>query len=279
MQTSESFDRLDELKSKPWTSAYELQHIERYKFGVLSLDALNPTGMLPGNLFLLQGNLSRKLLRLLVTNLSIGLLTANEPAEVAFVDGANIFPYYEISTEARRRGYDPLTILDRIQLARAFNYHQVTEIITNRLPALLRAKPDLKIVLIPQISSQYLSDEALKYLEYAHLSLGEGSISELTHAVGLLKSLALEHNLIVIMTADSADKSKQKALGGTYLSHSASTIIRMSSSAHKSVKEYNIHFSLMKDPARPVIQLTHSHRLKKPGNNQMLIDRYLRVET
>jgi len=273
MQTSES---LDELKSKPWTSAFELQQIKRYKFGLLALDALNPAGMLPGNLFLLQGNLSRKLLRLLITNLSIGLLSANEPAEVAFVDGANIFPYYEISTEARKRGYDPLVILDRIQLARAFNYHQVTEIITNRLPALLRAKPDLRIVLIPQISSQYLSDEALKYLEYAHLTLGEGSISELTHAVGLLKSLALEHNLIVIMTAASANNSQTKGLGGTYLSHSASTVIRMSSSTQNSVKEYDIHFTLQKDPARPVIQLTHSHRQKKPVNNQMLLNRYFK---
>ena len=154
------------------------------------------------------------------------------------------------------------------------NYHQVTEIITNRLPALLRAKPDLKIVLIPQISSQYLSKEALQYLEYARLSPGEGSISELTHAVGLLKSLALEQNLIVIMTADSADKSQTKGLGGTYLSHSASTVIRMTSSAQSSAKEYDIHFSLQKDPARPVIQLTHSHRHKKPVNDQMLLNRY-----
>jgi hypothetical protein len=272
MQTSES---LEELKAKPWTSAYELQHSKRYKFGVLSLDALNPTGLVPGNLFLLQGSINRKLLRLLVTNLSIGLLTANEPAEIAFVDGANIFPYYEISTEARKRGYDPLVILDRIQLARAFNYHQITEIIVNRLPALLKAKPDLRIVLIPQISSQYLSKEALEYLEYARLTPGEGSISELTHAVGMLKSLALEHNLIVIMTADSADNSQTKGLGGTYLSHSAATVIRITSSAG-STKDYDIHFSLQKDPARPVIQLKHSHRQKKPVNNQMLINRYFK---
>ncbi|MHA1944604.1 MAG: hypothetical protein ACXAC6_07295 [Candidatus Hodarchaeales archaeon] len=272
MQTSES---LDELKAKPWTSAYELQQIRRYKFGVPSLDALNPSGMLPGNLFLLQGNVNRKLLRLLITNLSIGLLTANEPAEVAFVDGANIFPYYEISAEARKRGYDPLVILDRIQVARAFNYHQITEIITNRLPALLKAKPDLKIVLIPQISSQYFSEEALQYLEYARLSPGEGSISELTYAVGTIKSLALEHNLIVIMTADSADNSQTKGLGGTYLSHSASTVIRIASSA-SSIKEYDIHFSLQKDPARPVTSLKHSHRKKKPVDNQMLINRYFK---
>ena len=272
MQTSES---LDELKSKPWTSAYELQQIKRYKFGVPALDALNPSGMLPGNLFLLQGNVNRKLLRLLITNLSIGLLTANDPAELAFVDGANIFPYYEISTEARKRGYDPLVILDRIQLARAFNYHQITEIITNRLPALLKAKPDLKIILIPQISSQYFSKEALQYLEYARLSPGEGSISELTYAVGTIKSLALEHNLIVIMTADSADNSQTKGLGGTYLSHSASTVIRITSSA-SSIKEYDIHFSLQKDPARPVASLKHSHRQKRPVNNQMLINRYFK---
>ena len=267
-----SNESLEEKKTTPWTSAYELHGIKRYKFGLLALDALVPTGLLPGNLFLIQGNISRKMLRLLITNLSIGLLTANESAEVAFIDGANIFPYYEISTEARKRGHDPLVILDRIQLARAFNYHQVTEIITNRLPALLKAKSDLRIVLIPQISTQYLSKEASQYLEYARLSPSESSIPELTYAVGFLKSLALKYNLIVIMTAASADKSQTKALGGTYLSHSASTVIRMSSTTQNS-EEYHIHYSLQKDPARPVTQLTHSHLQKKPVNSQMSLNR------
>ena len=103
---------------------------------------------------------------------------------------------------------------------------------------------------------------------------GQGSISELTHTVGLLKSLALEHNLVVIMTADSADNSHTKGLGGTYLSHSASTVIRMTSSIQSSAKDYDIHFSLQKDPARPPVQLTHSHRQKKPVNNQTLLNRY-----
>ncbi len=257
-----------------WTSAWELQQEERYKSGLLALDALIPEGMLPGSLILLQGDINRKLLRHLVTKLSVGFLTTNEPAELAFVDGANLFPYYEIATEARRHGYDPLVILDRIQLSRAFNFHQMTEIITKRLPALLERKKQLRIVFVPQISSQYLSTEALQYLEYAKLSVAEGALSELTQAVGTLKSLALQHNLLVIMTAASATGSKTKGLGGTYLTHSASSVIRMTTSTQSSAKEYDIHFSLQKDPARPVIQLTHSHRQKKPANNQTLLNRY-----
>ncbi|MHA1995981.1 MAG: hypothetical protein ACW97Z_15700 [Candidatus Hodarchaeales archaeon] len=260
--------------ASPWNSAWELQREKRYRSGLLALDALIPEGILPGSMILLQGDLDRKLLRHVVTQLSIGLLTTNDSAELAFVDGANLFPYYEIATEARRQGYDPLVILDRIQLSRAFNFHQMSEILTKRLPKLLEVKNHLKTILVPQISSQYLSTEALEYLEYAKLSVAEGALSELTQAVGTLKSLALRHNLVVIMTAASATGSKTRGLGGTYLTHSASSVIRMATSAHSTVKEYDIHFVLQKDPSRPVMQLNHSHRRKKPVNDQMLINRY-----
>ncbi len=260
--------------TSPWSSAWELKQRPRYKSGVLAIDALIPDGMVQGSLILIQGDVGRKLLRHLVTKLTIGLLTMNNPSELAFIDGENIFPYYDISSEARRNGYDPLTILDRIQLSRAFNFHQLTEIITKRLPNLLEVKKQLKIVFVPQISSLYLSTEALEYLEYANLSPAEGALTELTQAVGTLKSLALQNNLVVIMTAASATGSKTKGLGGTYLTHSASSVIRMASSAESSAKEFDLHFSLQKDPARPAIQLTHSHRRKKPVNSQTSLNRY-----
>ena len=139
------------LTASSWTSAWELQHETRYKFGLLSLDALFPDGVLPSSLILLQGDVNRQLLRHLVTKLTIGLLLANEQSDLAFIDGANIFPYYELASETRKRGYDPLLILDRIQLARAFNFHQMTEIATKRLSNLLKVKKQLNIVLVPQI--------------------------------------------------------------------------------------------------------------------------------
>lgn len=270
------------LTTSSWTSAWELQQATRYTFGLLSLDALFPDGILAGSLILLQGDVSRQLLRLLITKLTIGLLSANgpasDPAELAFVDGANLFPYYELATEARKQGYDPLVILDRIQLARAFNFHQMTEIVTKRLPNLItvkkQQKKSLRLVLVPQISSQYLSTEALQYLDYAHLTPAEGSLSELTQTVGTLKKLALQHDLLVVMTASSAEKSHTKGLGGTYLAHSATSEIRMTAVTGSTAKDYDIHFTLQKDPARPVIQLTHSHRDKEPTSGQTLLSRY-----
>ena len=265
---------LDDRTDTPWTSALELQQNIRYKFGLLPLDALFPERIVAGSVILLQGEIQRKLLRLLVTRLSIGLITSNNPCELAFIDGANLFPYYDLSTEARKRGYNPLTILDRIQLARAFNFHQVTEIITKRLPALLTTNPDLRLVLVPQLSSQYLSEEALQYLEYAKLSTAEGTFSELTQAVGTLKTLALRYGLIVLITTASANHSRIKGLGGTYLAHSASSVIRMSSTNRSSAKDYDIHFSLQKDPAHASIQLTHSHRQTKPREEQLPLSRF-----
>ncbi|MHA2175958.1 MAG: hypothetical protein ACXACP_03690 [Candidatus Hodarchaeales archaeon] len=265
---------LNDQADTPWTSALELQQQTRYKFGLLPLDALFPEGLVPGSLILLQGEIDRKLLHLLVTHLSIGLLTANDPFELAFIDGANLFPYYDISTEARKRGYNPLTVLERIQLARAFNFHQVTEIITKRLPALLTAKPDLRLVFVPQLSSQYLSDEALEYLEYARLSTAEGTLSELTQTVGTLKTLALQYDLIVIITSSSATHSQTKGHGGTFLAHSASSVIRMFHTSESNAKNYDIRFTLQKDPARATIQLTHSHRQTKPREDQLPLNRF-----
>lgn len=234
---------------KPFVTGEEryLESLQRFRFGINQLDEL--IIMYPGSLNLFQGDLPRHLLRQFITKMTVSLLLTNVNTEIAFVDGANIFPYYEISSEARRCNTDPLKILDRIQLARAFNFHQITEILTRQLPKLVVKNPRIRFVIIPQISSLHLSKEASEYLAYDKRPT-TNSLLELTTALGTLKQLGLQHDLVGIMTTARAPHSKHKALGGTFLAHAATTIVRMEPSL-SGTQDHDLVFILQQDPMKP----------------------------
>lgn len=238
------------------------------RLGIAHLDDV--VRLYPGSLTLIQGDLPTSILRTFITQLTVSLLVHNPSVDLAFVDGANLFPYFEISLEARKRGVDPLGILDRIQLSRAFNYHQMTEILTTKLPQLIDMNPRIGTVLVPQISSLYLSKEALQYLEYDKLT-ATSSILELTQAVGKLKSLSLQYDLVGIMTAESTPRSL-KALGGTFLSHSATDVIRVTVTPDSSRKDHTLHFIVQK--GGPVVQEKLSYKAKRKKKQQISLTQF-----
>ncbi|MFX0095877.1 MAG: hypothetical protein ACFFBD_29330 [Candidatus Hodarchaeota archaeon] len=262
------------LNTTSFISAWHLKHQQHFKFGLSSLDELMPKGVPAGSLALIQGNIPHKLLRSLVTHLVVGLLTTHPAFDIAFVDGANLFPYYEIAEECRRRGKNPLNLLGKISLARAFNFHQMTEILINNIPQLLDENPRVCIILVPQISSHYFSKEAIQYLQYDNLTIGESSLLELNQAMGKLKSLILKNGLLGIMTASSAPFSHQKPLGGTYLTHSACPIIRVAAVRSSVRKDHSLVFTLQKDPTRGMVQIDQSIEVKKNKNRQSVLTRF-----
>ncbi|MFX1512974.1 MAG: hypothetical protein ACFFCQ_10335 [Promethearchaeota archaeon] len=241
---------------------------ECFQLGIPHLDEV--IELYPGSLTLIQGQLPRGISRSLITQLTVSLLANNSNFDLVFIDGVDSFPYYQISIEARKRGLNPLAILDRIQLARAFNYHQVTEILTQKLPRLIDENENIRIILIPQISSLHLSDEALKYLEYDKLT-ATSCILELTRALGRLKSLIIQYDLIGLMTAESAPRS-QKPLGGTFLAHTATDIIRVEVSpiSNNSSKGDVLLFSVQK--GGPPVQVKISQQ--QAGEQQTSLTRF-----
>ncbi|MFX1535046.1 MAG: hypothetical protein ACFFDI_12545 [Promethearchaeota archaeon] len=263
-----------EANASEFISAWDLRQQQRFKFGLPSLDKLIGDGVPAGCLALIQGELPRSVLRSLITKLTVGLLLVNSKFNIAFVDGANLFPYYEISIEVRKRGYDPLAILDRIQLARAFNFHQITEVLINNLPRLIRNNHAIRIIMVPQISSHYFSKEALQYLQYDNLSVEASSLLELTQSVGILKSLVLQYNLLGIMTASSAPHSCHKPLGGTYLAHSACPIIRAEVTPNSTREDYSLIFTLQKDLSKPAMQVSLPNELKKQKKQHIPLTRF-----
>lgn len=144
---------------------------------------------------------------------------------IVFIDCANIFPAYEIVQAAMDRGIlDPEEPLQKVMMARCFNYFQVTQLITELLEEEL--KKGTRIVVISGISELHFSSEAAQFLSYDKQDPSY-AIFELTKALGKLKSLTLKYDLNVLMTTSTAPKSIVKALGGTYLHHISTNIFRL----------------------------------------------------
>ncbi|MFX1515783.1 MAG: hypothetical protein ACFFC6_05695 [Promethearchaeota archaeon] len=246
------------------------QQLQQYlQLGITHLD--DAFVLYPGSLVLIQGDMPNSILRSFITQLTVALLINNPSVDLAFIDGANLFPYFEISHAARKQGLDPLRILGRIQLSRAFNYHQMTEILYTKLPRLIDTNPRTRIVLVPQISSLYLSKEALQYLEYDKLT-STSSILELTQAVGKLKSLSLQYDLIGMTTAENAPHSNYKALGGTFLSHSATDVIRVAVTPGSSRHNHTLVFSVQK--GGPTVQVKLSYTTGREEEHQVPLTQF-----
>ncbi|MFV2015196.1 MAG: hypothetical protein ACC656_07210, partial [Candidatus Heimdallarchaeota archaeon] len=181
----------------------------------------------------------------LTQELFIKLILKYYTQGIVFIDCTNVFPAYELieATIDMNSLLDPQLPIRSVQLSRSFNYHQATEVITEHLEPLVRdgfpinlddknedytvnIKP--KFVILAGLSDLYLNQESSQYLGY------DGrpewfSIFELQHALGFLKSLAIKYSLIPIITTSTAPLSNTKPLGGSFLTHSSSQLIKISS--------------------------------------------------
>jgi hypothetical protein len=93
-----------------------------------SADSFDSFFACDGKIGLLYGDLSLTRLALY----GITLITADGYA-VWVLDGANSFNAYSVARLARRWGYAPEPILERIKLSRAFTCYQMKELVTRRL--------------------------------------------------------------------------------------------------------------------------------------------------
>lgn len=194
---------------------------------------------------------------------------------IVFIDCTNVFPAYEIieATVNMDSFIDPHLPIRAIQLSRSFNYHQTTEILTEHLEPLVRngftysnpnsenqihVKP--KFIIITGLPDLYLNQESAQYLEY------DGrpewfSIYELQHAIGHLRMITQKYDLISLITSSTAPKSKLKPLGGSFFTHSASTLIKIFTEGN------GIYGDLIKHPfAKPKSLLL---QLLRPKNKKI----------
>lgn len=75
-----------------------------------------------------------------------------------FVDGGNTFGLYDISNIAQLHELDPIEVLERIFISRAFTAHQMTSLVLDRLQDVVK-KHKSKLVVISDIAGMYLDKD------------------------------------------------------------------------------------------------------------------------
>src|SRR3972149_4075761 len=110
-------------------------------------------------------------------------------SNIVFIDGANTFRLYHITTLARLHQLDPEQVLDRIYISRAFTAYQMTSLILQKLEDAVKTC-NAKLVIISDIAAMFLDkdveDEEAKRI-----------YSQVTTR---LSSFARENQVIVVST-------------------------------------------------------------------------------
>ena len=123
-----------------------------------SADSFNKFFACDGKIGLLYSDLSLTRLALY----GITLITTDGYA-VWVLDGANSFNAYFVARLARRWGFAPETILERIKLSRAFTCYQMKELVTRRLASALSPPQGTAIFCLGLLETFY--DEDVKMVD------------------------------------------------------------------------------------------------------------------
>jgi hypothetical protein len=110
-------------------------------------------------------------------------------SNVVFIDGANTFRLYQITSLARLHQIDPKQVLDRIYISRAFTAYQMVALILQKLEDVVKTF-NAKLVIVSDIAAMFLDkdvqDEEAKRI-YSQVT---------TH----LSNFAREHQVIIVAT-------------------------------------------------------------------------------
>lgn len=195
---------LDEILSPDYSATPKSQQERR--------NAARSGGILPGILHVLAGPqhyLSRVLMRLAVMA-QLPPVDGGAGAErVSYVELNNFFDPYLVSQVAREHALDPSAVLDRIDIARGFNWDQAVEIVGKALPA--------KVV--PR--SAVLVSGLTALMDPSDTSSFEG----LREMVAGLKRCQQAAPVYMVATCPIADGSTCKPRGGHVLYHHAGAIL------------------------------------------------------
>nr|MDO8087013.1 hypothetical protein [Candidatus Sigynarchaeum springense] len=169
-------------------------------------------GLVPGILHVLAGPqhlLSRVLMRLAVMAQLPPVDGGAGAARVFYVELNNSFDPYLVSQVAMERSLNPASVLERIDIARGFNWDQAVEIVGKALPAKVVSR---LVVLVSGLTTFMDPSDAASF---------EG----LREMVGGLKRCQQAAPVYLVATCPVADGSTYKPRGGHMLYHHAGAIV------------------------------------------------------
>jgi hypothetical protein len=178
--------------------------------GLMELNGLLEGGYSRGIVNVLYGS-RRPIIRLLL-NASINSLLASvdgglNSGKVIYVDAENTFNPYYLSEKIRALGYQPEELLKRVEVARCFNWNQVVEVVSEKVPL---QKPDTLIV------SGYTSMFEYSEKSFADLQLINGGIKAI-----------MKYNPVVVLGTSMHMNSELVPMGGKVMTQFGGILISM----------------------------------------------------
>ena len=163
--------------------------------------------------------------------------------KVAFVDANNHFNPYNVGKYAVSQHLSPKQALENIQVARAFTWDQMVELLENKLSKL----EHVKVVLISGITTLFQAYE-------------KHSFEDLLRAISGIKKILERANPLIVTTAPLNEHSTFRPKGGKILSHFGSVLILIRES------ERNVEYVLIQHPYLPENRLL-KWKPKEPKKN------------
>jgi RecA/RadA recombinase len=148
--------------------------------------------------------------------------------KIAFVDANNRFNPYNVGKYAVSQHLSPKQVLENIQVARAFTWDQMVELLENKLSKL----EHVKVVLISGITTLFQGYE-------------KQTFEDLLKAIGGIKKILERANPLIVITAPLNQYSTFRPKGGKTISHFGSVLILVRES------ERNVDYKLVQHPFLP----------------------------
>ena len=191
-------------------------------FNISNIDELFP-GFAEGDFTAFYGSptvLSLSLLLALRAQLpfQLGGLETN----VIFIDGGNTFKLYEVSRIAQLNQLNPMQVLERIHISRAFTVYQLTLLILEKLKETVN-KLDSKLVIISDAASLFL-DEGIPKRE---------AFEVFNQLIFYLSDFAEENQLIVMATYLPHYNSRRNSFFKAALCGKANTVLSVKPSKYE----------------------------------------------
>jgi hypothetical protein len=218
--------------------------------GDRTFDELLGGGFRKDFVYLLYGD-KKTLSDILLTTIVTSYRDQDYSQKVAFVDAVNRFNPYHISKLAVSHRLSPSKVLESILISRAFTWHQVVELLENRLSQL----ENIKIVMISGITQLWPNYE-------------QTSFQELLMAINGVKQTLHKLDPLLIITAPLNPHSTFKPVGGHNLTHFGQVLVLITS------EERYDEYQLIQHPSRPEIILKRHHpppKKRKKHNEWHLI--------
>lgn len=234
--------------------------------GDLTLDQLLNGGFKKNLLYLLCGDRKITSNILLETAVKFFKIQAVAPSKsggssrsgvfdqkVAIVDGNNRFNPYAVSKLAVSLGLSPTKVLESVQIARAFTYEQMVELLENKVSEL------------EQVGAVFISGITSLWPNY-----DQQTFEDLLRAIGGIKKVLEKLDPLIVITAPKNEFSDFKPVGGNALYHFGQVLVLIED------KKRYIEYKLIQHPFMPEKKLIkwkpHKPKrgLKKPARNSTL---------